>query len=241
MSSRSRSLRDKGIPAIVLAALLAPGAALADPAAAPPDGSYSYTISQAGQKIGSTALTVTRNGAGVTSHEVETITGLAGPITVDQSLDPSALTPTGYMASPCRLNPQVAVTAHLTFDSSGANETVDGTSGSTHFPMESGTSHIVVLDGAFMTGFAFLPAQVKAQSLSTFTGLATCAATSLVYAVAPSTASRPSSVPSSDSSLTVNGTINNTTVGIVEWYDPHAMVVDEVDVPAQQVTITRQR
>jgi len=228
------------------AALIAAGlfavpmiAGAAAPAVAPPNGTYNFAIAQAGTKIGTSTVTVTRSMSAVTSHEVETFTQAAEPLTVDQSLEPVALAPTSYSTTPCRLNAQVAVTAHVTFDANGADETVDGTSGATHFPLETGTSHMVVIDAAFMTGFLFLPAQVQAESLTTFTGLATCSATSLVYTVDTTPQTRPSTVPAADANLTVDVKQGSATLIITEWYNPQTMVVDEVDVPASQIVISR--
>jgi hypothetical protein len=232
-----RRIAAAGLFVLLLAAPAATFAATLP--ASPPDGSYAYAIFQNGAKIGSTSVTVTRSAGAVTSHESETITGGDGALTVDQTLDPASLSPTSYVTTPCRLNAQVAVTARLTFDSNGADETVDGTAGATHFPFESGTSHLYLLDGAFMTGFLFLPAQTKAQSLTSFTGLAACSAVSLAYTVGGSAGDRPQSVPAADAGLAFSTKMNNTPVAFVEWYDPQSMVVDEVDVAAEHVTITR--
>ena len=91
-----------------------------------------------------------------------------------------------------------------------------------------------------MTGFLFLPAQIKALSLAAFTTLSPSRADTYDCKVdAASAPTRPPGVPAADVSVTIDGTSPNGNVTFVEWYDPQTMVVDEVDVPAEQVTIIR--
>jgi hypothetical protein len=229
-----RTLGFAGIAALAWMVCTAPGIGTgASPPAAPPDGSYSYAVSRSGQKIGDSAVTVKRDITRITLHEVETFVGLSGQHVVDESVETSGLNPTSFsIAFP--LTPQLNVTARLTFGG-GAHETVDGTSGATDFRLEPGTSNVVVIDGATVTGFLLLPAQVKAQSIRSFTVIAPSASRSLVFRVDGSAnPARPADVAAADASLSITGTPN-----FVEWYDPQTMLVDEVDVPAQQVTITR--
>ena len=211
------------------------------PAAAlsPSDGTYAFTVMRAGQKSGDSTVTVKRAGATVAVHEVETFGGTAD--TVDETLDLGNLAPQGYVSS-FPLSAEVRVTAHLAFYSGGARQTVDGTSGATDFRLESGTTRVIAIDGAMMTGFLFLPAQVKALSLNSFTVLSPSRADTYKCRVdASANPSRPAGVPAADVSLTVDGTSPGGNVHFVEWFDPQTMVVDEVDVPANQVTITRTR
>src|SRR5205807_5400907 len=153
------------ISTLTCAMLTAPIGAVAAPAAAPADGTYGYTVIRSGQKAGDSTVSVKRAGAGISVHEVETFTGVTD--TVDETLDPNSLMPTAYVAS-FPLTAEVGITAHLAFYSGGARETVDGTSGATDFRLETGTTHLVVVDGAMMSGFLFLPAQVKALALRSF-------------------------------------------------------------------------
>jgi hypothetical protein len=232
---RFRTLGFAGFAALAWMAFTAPGTGIgASPPAAPPDGSYSYAVTRSGQKIGDSAVTVKRDVSRIALHEVETFVGLSGQHVVDESVDTSGLNPTSFsIAFP--LTPQLNVTARLTFGGGGAHETVDGTSGSTDFRLEPGTSTVVVIDGATVTGFLLLPAQVKAQGMRSFTVIAPSASRSLAFHVDGSAnPTRPADVPAADASLSITGTPN-----FVEWYDPQTMLVDELDVPAQQVTITR--
>lgn len=234
---RIRTLRFAWIAALAWMAVMAPGIGTASsgPAAAP-DGSYSYVVSRIGQKIGDSTVTVKRDAERIAFHEVETFVGMSGQHVVDESVDTVALSPTSYSIG-FPLTPQLNVTARLAFGTWGARETVDGTSGATDFHLEPGTSNVIVIDGATVTGFLLLPAEVKAQNTKSFTAIAPSASTSLAFRVdSGGNPVRPADIPGSDSSLSITGTPY-----FVEWYDPQTMVVDEVDVPAQQVTITRTR
>lgn len=208
-------------------------------AAAPPDGSYKYSVARAGSSVGSTALTVQRTAPGVTIHEVETFGGVTE--TVDESLSGGDLSPTAYVST-FPVTSDVTVTARVAFYSGGARFTLDTVPGSTDFRVEPGTTRLVVVDGALATGFLFLPAQVRAQGLSTFTLYAPSAANTFYCTVnTTATPPRPAGLPAADISLTVDGTAQGTNTEFVVWYDPVSLVVDEVDVPTQQVTIARVR
>ena len=241
MSAKSRTARCAcaALFSLLLASLTAPQGAVAAPAAAPGDGTYSYTITRNGAKVGDSTVTVRRNATSITVHEVESFSAITD--TVDASLDLTNLSPTSYSSS-FPLNAEIGVTAHLSFYSGGARETVDGTTGATDFRLENGTSKLVVVDGAMMTGFLFLPAQIRAQSLSTFTALAPSAADTYKCRLeGGSNFTRPELVPAADASIVVDGSSNSANVQFVEWYDPQSMTVDEVDVPTHQVTIIRKR
>lgn len=208
-------------------------------APAPPDGSYKYAVSRGGSNVGNAALTVKRAAPSVSIHEVETFGGVTE--TVDESLDGGDLSPTSYVSS-FPVTSDVAVTAHIAFYSGGARESVDSVPGSTDFRLESGTTRLVIVDGAMATGFLFLPAQVKAQNLTAFTLLAPSLADTY-YCRVNATASppRPAGLPSADIGVTFDGTSQNGNTEFVVWYDPTTFIVDEVDVPTQQVTIARVR
>jgi len=236
----SRAAHSAALIALVVCTLSAtPAGAANGPAVAPPDGTYAFVVTRAGQKSGDSTVTVKRVGASITVHELETFTGVTD--TVDETLEPNDLLPTSYLTS-FPLTPEVGITAHLAFYTGGAKQTVDGISGETDFQLETGTTRLIVVDGAMMAGFLFLPAQVKSLSLSTFTALSPSRADTYACKVDPAAnPTRPSSLPAKDISITVNGTSPAGDVRFVEWYDPQTMIVDEMDVPAEQVTITRTR
>jgi hypothetical protein len=231
--------RHAAYAALVFALLAAAASAAGTPAAAPPDGTYAFVVTRGVQKSGDSTVTVKRMGAAIIVHEVETFVGVTD--TVDETLEPNDLLPTSYIAS-FPLTSEVGITAHLSFFTEGAKETVDGTSGETDFRLETGTTRLIVVDGAMMTGFLFVPAQIQSLSLSTFTALSPSRADTYNCKVDPAAKpTRPATLPATDVSVTINGSSPTGNVRFVEWYDPQSMIVDEVDVPAEQVTITRTR
>ena len=240
-SSRMAFLRAAGRIVLFLAAsvaLAADGAlaAASAPPPAPPDASYAFVLTQGGQKIGSSNVTIKRDAGSIAVHEVETFANVNGQYVVDEVVEPVGLTPTAYSAT-FPLNQAVTVTAHLAFDAGGARLTVDGTAGSADFRLAKDTTHQVVIDGLLMSGFLLLPAQVAAQRLTSFTSLEPANSSSMVLRVDTSgKPTRPSAVPAGDASLSIGGPVN-----FVEWYDPKTMVVDEVDVPARQESISRNK
>jgi len=208
-------------------------------ALAPTDGSYRYSVNRGGSNVGNTTVTVKRAGPSITIHEVETFGGVTE--TVDESLDGGDLSPTAYVST-FPVTSEVTVTARVAFYSGGARFTVDTVPGSTDFRVERGTTRLVVVDGALATGFLFLPAQIRAQTLKVFTVYAPSGAETF-YCTINATAAppRPAGLPGPDVPMTVDGSSQSGNTEFVVWYDPTSLVVDEVDVPTQQVTIARVR
>jgi hypothetical protein len=225
------------LAASVCACLLTPGPAMAAGVpSTPPDGTYAYTLEQAGQKFGASSVTVKHDAVDVSVHEVESRAALESAYVSDETVDPVSLAPTSYTVT-FPINAQVVVTGHLAFGPGGSSLTVDGTSGSTDLKLQQGTTRQIVLDGSLISGFLLLPSQAKAESLSSFTLISPMATQSALAQIdTGTTPARPADVPSPDVSLAVTGSVN-----FVEWYDPQTMVVDEIDVPGQQVVITRTR
>ena len=209
-------------------------------ALAPADGAYKYSVTRGGASVGSTIVAVKRAAPSITIHEVETFGGVTE--TADESLDTVDLSPTAYDATFPVTSDVTAVTAHVAFYSGGARFTIDGVPGSTDFRNETGTTRLVVVDGALASGFLFLPAQIRAQALNVFTVYAPSGAETFYCTInATATPPRPAGLPAPDVSLTVDGTSQSGNTEFVVWYDPTSLIVDEVDVPTQQVTIARVR
>ena len=171
-------------------------------------------------------------------HEVETFGAVTE--TVDESLDESRLASTAY-ASTFPVSSDVTATARVALFNGGARVTLDTVPGSTDFKDESGTSNLVVVDGAMVTGFLFLPAQVKALGLSAFTILAPSQMNTLYCTVNAAAAPPRPAIPAPDLGMTVDCTGSTGNTEFIVWYDPQSFVVDEIDVPTQQVTIARAR
>lgn len=209
-------------------------------ALAPADGSYKYSVTRGGASVGSTVVTVKRAAPSITIHEVEAFGSVSE--TVDESLDGGDLSPTAYDSTFPVTSDVNAVTAHVAFYSGGARFTIDGVPGSTDFRDETGTTRLVIVDGALATGFLFLPAQIRAQALNIFTIYAPSGAETFYSTInATATPPRPAGLPAPDVSLTVDGSSQSGNIEFVVWYDPTSLIVDEVDVPTQQVTIARVR
>lgn len=214
-------------------------ASAAAAAIAPVDGSYKYTVTRAGSSVGTSTVTVKRAATSIAIHEVETFG--ATTETADESLDDTDLSPTAYVST-FPVTSDVTVTARVAFYSGGARFTVDTVPGSTDFRVEHGTTRLVVVDGALATGFLFLPSQIRAQGLNAFTVYAPSAAQTFYCTInASATPPRPAGIPAADIFVTVDGSAQSGNTEFVVWYDPTSFIVDEIDVPTEQVTIARVR
>ena len=232
----SRTRMGVALGSLALAFTVGAPTAIAAPAA-PSDGTYTFVVERGGQKVGDSSVSVKRGAFGVAVHEAETFPGISE--TVDETLDPSDLRPTSYVSS-FPLSSEVGVTARVAFDAGGAKQTVDGTTGITDFRLESGTSRMLVIDGVMASGFLMLPAQIQAMSIDAFTLLSPSRADTYdCRSKATGSAFRPAGIPAADVAIQVDGSSAEGGTQFIEWYDPHTMVVDEVDVPASQVTISR--
>ena len=100
-------------------------------AAAPPDGTYNYSITQSGSQIGTSTVIVKRVGSDVTVHETETLGTLS--FVIDEVLDSATLNPKTYVASYTK--DTYTQTARGSFDRSGATVSFDGVPGTQVFPL----------------------------------------------------------------------------------------------------------
>lgn len=234
-SSRTASLVAFFLTASVIAAM-PPRAGAA--AAAPPDGSYAYSVLRAGSVAGTSTVTVARSGSNVSVNESETFGSVTE--TVTESLGQGDLAPSSYVST-FPVSSDVTATARVVFYTGGARITLDTVPGSTDFKAETGTTRLEVVDGALASGFLFLPAQVKAQGLSAFTILAPSQMNTLYCTINATAAPPRPAIPSTDVSMTVDCNASGVDTEFIMWYDPASFVVDEIDVPTQQVTIARVR
>lgn len=224
------------ILALVIAAAVSasptPVAANFGGAAAPPDGTYNYTISKGGDALGKSTVTIKRADVGVTIHETETMAGSLN-FTIDEILDAATLAPKAYSGTYAR-SADAQTTARAAIDRNGAVITIDGVPGTAPLPNPRGIKNAYVLEGALMSGFALLPAQIHASKASQFSQILPRQVLQFVAHVDQHPAAiRPSSVPAGDALLSITGQVN-----FDEWYDPSTFVLHALTVPSQQVLIT---
>jgi hypothetical protein len=221
--------------ALVIAAALqaASGAASSQTASgvgAPPDRTYTYSITQNSASIGTSTVTVKRTDAGITVHETETING--SNFVADETLDSQTLAPKGYSATYPYPQGTGSLTAHVSFGRSGATVRFDGIDGVSTISLPSGVHAGFVLELSLMTGFLFLPAQIQAANVSQFSQILPSRVLQQVSRVDKNQGSPPSGVPANDVGIAIAASVN-----FDEWYDPVTFVVNEVSVPSQNVLI----
>lgn len=213
----------------MLALVLAAAAALP---ATPADGSYTYTLAVAGTPAGKTTITLSHPASGVQLAESASaaLNGANFAGTATLNLD-ALLAPASYAAvydAPGR-----TIHTGLAFNGAKATETADD--GKAVFPLDGGTKHFAVLDGTLFSGFFILPSQLRAWNAQSFTAVSPMfgrgGAIAVDQAMKPS---RPAAVPAGDASISVSDPIAFTI-----WYDPATLIVDELDVPAQQAVYSR--
>lgn len=215
---------------LVVALLVWQLAASGGPAPAPPDARYTYSFSREGSTLGTTTIILKRDAGALKVHESATTT--AGTAETDEELDAGTLVPTSYRAAYAGRGETAKV--KLTFDADGATEMIEGKTDPLPLKFLAGTTNDIVLDGALMSGFLLLPAQVHVANVAVFSAIAPIAGQQVVLTVdGAAKPDKPATAPAGDSSLSVSGP-----VPFIEWYDPTTFVVDELDVPSQQFVVT---
>src|ERR1700687_857857 len=213
-------------------ALQAPSAAPATPAAialpgapAPPDGTYSYDLSVAGQSSAST-IKVERKSDGLHITDNSDLTGHI--VTATLVLNAATLAPASYAAT------YDVGTAHsqdvtISFGTSVASVNTFGQQ--TTLAAQPGAPHMVLLDGALPSGFFVLPAAAAAARGASLTAINAGALAAIVVALNRTIAvPRPANVPPGDVAVSV---VSPTAFSV--WYDPKTFVMHELDVPLQNV------
>jgi hypothetical protein len=199
----------------------------------PPDGTYRYqTVGQG--STGNSVVTIAHTGPAVQIVETNsgTIMGIAATASATMNLD-ADLTPATYVGT--YTGGGQNITTSVSFNGAGASETFGGsaTNAPQTFALD-GAAHFAIIDGAMTSGFALLPAQFTAWGNGSIQVVAPVYGRSAAIAVTAGAGARPPHVPIIDLGLTVSGSVPFT-----EWYNPTTLVLDEVDVPTQGVTIIR--
>ncbi|HZZ66425.1 MAG TPA: hypothetical protein VFE17_13040 [Candidatus Baltobacteraceae bacterium] len=214
------------IPLVLSLALAAP--------LSPPDGTYSYTSMLNGTSIAKTAITVKHSDAGVTLNESGTGSmngqngSIADTLTLDATLSPAQYSSTASLGDSRNMKSTVAFTASEATQTGDVNKKYD---------LVADAKHFVLLDLVSFTGFFALPAQMQAWNRTPVIAVVPTYGQGIPLAVDPAMKpARPAGVPAGDAPMSFN-----TMMAITVWYDPATLLVDEVDVPAQGVTIKRLR
>lgn len=200
----------------------------------PADGTYTYAGAHAGQTFGHTRVTVSHDANVVTIAEDGSgaVGGTAGTATATLTLAIADLSPTSYVS---KLAQGDDVTqSNVAF--SGNTATLTGGGDPQTFTLADGTTHFALADGALLSGFVALPAQLAAWNGSPATLLIPIYEQAIPLTISTAPEARPANVPAKDLSITAS-----VPVDVTEWYDPVTLIPDEIDVPSLALTITRDR
>jgi hypothetical protein len=204
-------------------------------AIAPANGTYTYASTYQGQAVGRTTIVVTRTPAGtivLSEAGGGSMSGMNASLQDTLTLDAASLAPTNYV-----VNANMAgQTGQERAVFNGAQAQISGTRGAQTFSLGTGASHFALIDFGPFSGYFALPAQIAAWHGAPFTAVVPLAdeATTLTPDGAMKPA-RPKNVPAADAQVSFS-----TPLQITLWYDPKSLVVDQVDLPTQNVQVTRQ-
>ncbi len=198
-------------------------ATLAVAPARPPDGTYTYAITRAGAKIGTSVLAFKTSGSMLTVQERADLGALQA--TTNTVLDGNTLQETAYNGT----SPQQG-SFSVTFENGG----VTIHSGSTAVPLQAvGGQPIVVADG-LVSSAALIPAIMHASSTAkSFTLAALNGGKAFAASSGSTTARPPQGVPQTDAAMTLTYAGATATL----WYDPKTNVLDLLQNPTASVDI----
>ena len=206
--------------------------ALATPA--PVAGTYTYVTVLNGAQVLKSAVTVKYDTAGnvVLSESASgQMNGRSGSISDTLTLD-SALAPVGYSAL-ASLADSRSMQSSLAFN--GMQATQSGDVAKT-YNLVADAKHFVVLDFGPFSGYFALPAQMQAWNDAPVLAIMPMYAQGMPIAIDKTIDPlRPKAVPPSDEQISVKSPVQFTV-----WYDPKTLVVDEMDVPSEALSVTRQ-
>lgn len=206
-------------------------AAIATPG--PAEGTYTYVMSLNGSQVLESAVTVKRDVTGnlvLSESGSGSMNGRRGSINDTLILDPG-LAPVGYsslasLADSRSMQSSLAFKDDVATQSGDVNKTYD---------LVADAKHFVVLDFGPFSGYFALPAQMQAWNDAPVIAIVPMYAQGLPLAIDKSIdPNRPKSVPATDEEISVKSPVLFTV-----WYDPKTLVVDEMDVPSEGVSVTR--
>jgi len=203
-------------------------------ASAPSDGTYTYVASMNGTQVEKTTVTVKHDPSGkiVLSESASgNFNGRSGSIsdalTLDDSLAPVEYSALASIADSRSMKAALAFTGAQAIQSGDVSKTYD---------LVADAKHFIVLDFGPFSGYFVLPAQMQAWKDAPAIAIVPMYGQGVPIVVDKTVvAQRPKSVPATDAHLSVS-----TPVAFTIWYDPKTLLVDELDVPSQDVSVTRQ-
>jgi hypothetical protein len=197
-----------------------------------PPGSYTYTATMAGKPVGTSTITVSA-GPPMTIQEQASggtgAQGASGKATLTLGAD---LGPTAYSGDYTNAGTPMSVAVSVAGDTA--------TIGKATYPLTGSTKHFVIVEAGMTAGLFALPAQMQAwnngAALMVVPMMAAMGGTLAIVPDSSLAGTRPAGVPAADTALAIGGQFPFTI-----WYDPATNVPDEIDVPSQNVVVTRVR
>jgi hypothetical protein len=199
----------------------------------PADGTYTYVMSLNGSQVEKTAVTVKHDPAGnivLTEAGSGQLNGRSGSIGDTLTLDAS-LAPVGYSAQASIADSRSMKTA-VVFKGEQATQTGDVNK---TYDLAADAKHFVVLDFGPFTGYFAFPAQMQAWKNPPVIAIVPMYAQGVPLTVDKTAVpEHPKTVPANDIALVVSSPVQFTM-----WYDAKTLVIDEMDIPSEGVTVTR--
>jgi hypothetical protein len=202
----------------------------------PAPGTYRYTASLNGERLGEWSVSV-KSESGDTEIDESSAASFGGmQLSATASLvlgpDLAPMRYAGTYRAPGR-NPSVSVALTPT------SATVAGllTSQPQQLPLQANTRHFVVIEPGLLAGLFALPAQLDSWKDSTLTWVTpTTAQAQTLTTNAQASPVRPAGVLPQDAVLSIDRPVT-----VTIWYDPATFVPDEIIAPAQNAVLTRER
>ena len=201
-------------------------------AAMPQPGSYHYEAFSNGKIVGSNTITVSQTPAGTKLMEYGSAHLETGDSKAESTmLLDSNLMLAGYTGNYNALDEQMKAIVTI----GDRKATIAAGDDVRSVQLGGSSKGFIILDSAMVSGFFALPAQMRAYKNADTTVLIPGTGSSAFIDVIPDDKpKRPADVPENDASLSFAGE-----APFVEWYDPTTLVVDEIQLPGQNLTIRR--
>jgi hypothetical protein len=202
-----------------------------------PDGTYEYTLKQGTNTVATSTVSVKRSGSVIALHEAETVMQTsvgAVQLSADESVIAESLTPLSFSSTTVSSGKTQEV--KFTYANGSGYFTQNGERLTIPIRMLPGTQAMIVQDQTLVTSFLTLPAVLEATRASAFTVVVPTASRTHAAALDAAAQTRPSTVAAGDVGIGIAAGAGSTAFSV--WYDPRTGVVDEIDVPAQSLTIS---